>query len=63
MLYVNSSERRWPFSIRTLTFTESFTVISYVYFQHFRALAEDNKLDNTLKGQGGGAGESDTLGL
>ena len=59
--YVSFLERMWPFSIISLPFTESFTVMSCVYFQHFRALAEDNKLDNTLKGQGGGAGESDTL--
>ena len=61
MIYVSFLERMWPFNIIRLPFTKSFTVISCVYLQHFRALAEDNKLDNTLKGQGGGAGESDTL--
>ena len=25
-------------------------------FQHFKALAEENKLDNALKGMGGGGG-------
>ena len=32
-------------------------------FQHFKALAEENKLDNALKGMGGGGGgmEGDQL--
>ncbi len=35
--------------------------VIFVFLQHFRALAEENKLDNALKGQDSVQGESDTL--